>query len=231
MPARCSFAGADLVGLPAHRRVRLGIARTFQKIRLFKQLTVLENVLAGFHIHHADPAWQYVVPGAAAGRDRSRCRAEAEELLAFVGLAARAGRARRRAALRPAAHAGDRTLARHAAAPLHARRAGRRPERRRGRVSAAAPGGHRPARHHGGGGRAQHGPRDERRASACSSWTTASISSRDAARSAGQPAGDRGVPRRRVPWLLSESERTWSSPTARCRPAATFPSRWPKARS
>jgi len=86
-----SFAGQDLIGLPAHARVRLGIARTFQKIRLFKQLTVLENVLAGFHIHHAIPAWQYVVPGAAAGRDRARCRAEAEELLAFVGLSARAG--------------------------------------------------------------------------------------------------------------------------------------------
>lgn len=86
-----SFAGADLIGLPAHRRVRLGIARTFQKIRLFKQLTVLENVLAGFHIHHEIPAWQYVLPGGAASRDRRRCRAEAEELLAFVGLAARAG--------------------------------------------------------------------------------------------------------------------------------------------
>jgi ABC-type branched-subunit amino acid transport system ATPase component len=70
--------------------VRLGIARTFQKIRLFKQLTVLDNVLAGFHIHHAIPAWQYVVPGAAARRDRERCRAEAAELLAFVGLSARA---------------------------------------------------------------------------------------------------------------------------------------------
>ncbi len=36
------FEGADLSGLPAHRRVRHGIARTFQKIRLFKQLTVLD---------------------------------------------------------------------------------------------------------------------------------------------------------------------------------------------
>ena len=86
-----SFDGRDLIGLPAHARVRLGIARTFQKIRLFKQLTVLENVLAGFHIHHAIPAWQYVVPGTAASRDRARCRAEAEELLAFVGLSAHAG--------------------------------------------------------------------------------------------------------------------------------------------
>ena len=86
-----SFAGRDLIGLPAHARVRLGIARTFQKIRLFKHLTVLENVLAGFHVHHDIPAWQYVLPRAAAGRDRARCRAEAEELLAFLGLAARAG--------------------------------------------------------------------------------------------------------------------------------------------
>ena len=58
-----SFDGADLAGLPAHRRVRLGIARTFQKIRLFKQLSVLENVVAGFHIHHDIPAWQYLIHG------------------------------------------------------------------------------------------------------------------------------------------------------------------------
>src|SRR6185503_19902951 len=37
-----SFKGTDLSRMPAHRRVRLGIARTFQKIRLFKQLSVLE---------------------------------------------------------------------------------------------------------------------------------------------------------------------------------------------
>jgi ABC-type branched-subunit amino acid transport system ATPase component len=83
------FEGADLSGLPAHRRVRLGIARTFQKIRLFKQLTVLENVVAGFHIHHDIPAWRYIVHGQAFWRDHARCRAEAMQLLTFVGLAAR----------------------------------------------------------------------------------------------------------------------------------------------
>jgi branched-chain amino acid transport system ATP-binding protein len=86
-----NFAGTDLAGLPSHRRVRLGIARTFQKIRLFKHLSALENVVAGFHIHHDIPAWQYLVHGAAFRRDHARCRAEAMELLAFVGLAARHG--------------------------------------------------------------------------------------------------------------------------------------------
>jgi len=84
-----SFGVTDLDGLPAHRRVRLGIARTFQKIRLFRQLSVLDNVVAGFHIHHDIPAWQYLIHGAAFRRDHARCRAEAMELLGFVGLGAR----------------------------------------------------------------------------------------------------------------------------------------------
>jgi branched-chain amino acid transport system ATP-binding protein len=85
-----TFNGVELVGLPAHRRVRLGLARTFQKIRLFKRLSVLDNVVAGFHIHHEIPAWQYVVHGAAFRRDFVRCRDEAMKLLAFVGLEPRA---------------------------------------------------------------------------------------------------------------------------------------------
>ena len=77
--------GKDLIGLPAYQRVRLGIARTFQKIRLFKQLTLLENVLAGFHIHQDTPFWQYLVHG-----DTGRFANEARELLDFVGLGTRA---------------------------------------------------------------------------------------------------------------------------------------------
>jgi len=83
------FNGANLSALPAHRRVRLGIARTFQKIRLFKQLSVLDNVIAGFHVHHHVPAWQYVTHGAAFKADQERCRERAEQLLHFVGMSAR----------------------------------------------------------------------------------------------------------------------------------------------
>src|ERR1700694_2451300 len=45
------FDGHSLVGLTSDRIVRLGIARTYQNIRLFGNLTAVENVLIGEHIH------------------------------------------------------------------------------------------------------------------------------------------------------------------------------------
>ncbi len=44
------FKGIDIMGLPTHKIVSLGIARTFQTIRLFQNMSVIENVLAGRHI-------------------------------------------------------------------------------------------------------------------------------------------------------------------------------------
>jgi branched-chain amino acid transport system ATP-binding protein len=85
-----AFEGIDLIGMPTERRVRHGLARTFQKIRLFKQLSVLENVIAGFHTRHKIPMWQYVFHGKAFRQDQARCREEAMSLLAFVGLNHRA---------------------------------------------------------------------------------------------------------------------------------------------
>jgi ABC-type branched-subunit amino acid transport system ATPase component len=85
-----SLAGIDLVGMSAQRRVRHGLARTFQKIRLFKQLSALENVIAGYHTRHVISAWQYVFHGAAFREDARRCRDETIELLNFVGLEHRA---------------------------------------------------------------------------------------------------------------------------------------------
>lgn len=85
-----SLDGVDLVGMGAQRRAQHGLARTFQKIRLFKQLSALENVIAGYHTRHAIPAWQYVFHGAAFRQDARRCRDEAIELLDFVGLKQRA---------------------------------------------------------------------------------------------------------------------------------------------
>jgi branched-chain amino acid transport system ATP-binding protein len=87
---RVLLDGRDLAGMAAWRRARLGVARTFQKIRLFRHLTVLENVMAGFHRHHDLKPWQYVLHGAAFRENRRRSEAEALERLAFLGLADRA---------------------------------------------------------------------------------------------------------------------------------------------
>ena len=43
------FQGADISALPVHRRAALGIGRTFQNIRIFGSMSVLENVLTGMH--------------------------------------------------------------------------------------------------------------------------------------------------------------------------------------
>ncbi len=45
------YDGAQLVGLPSHEIIQMGIARTFQNIRLFANLTVLDNVLIAYHPH------------------------------------------------------------------------------------------------------------------------------------------------------------------------------------
>jgi len=47
---RVDYAGEEITGLPAYRIARLGISRTFQNLRLFPRLSVLDNVLCGLTI-------------------------------------------------------------------------------------------------------------------------------------------------------------------------------------
>src|SRR5438270_8252837 len=48
---RIRVAGVDIAGLTAHRVAELGVARTFQNIRLYKTMSALDNVIAGSHLH------------------------------------------------------------------------------------------------------------------------------------------------------------------------------------
>ncbi len=48
---RLSFDGQDITHLPPYKRARLGIARTFQNIELFRGMTVLDNLMLGRHVH------------------------------------------------------------------------------------------------------------------------------------------------------------------------------------
>jgi len=85
-----TFEGRPLVGLRTNRIVRLGVARTFQNIRLFQQLSALENVLAGRHCRTGSgllgsllrPPWQR--------REERATVARALAELEFVGLGGRA---------------------------------------------------------------------------------------------------------------------------------------------
>lgn len=53
-----TFRGRNLQGLSPQARTRLGLARTFQNIRLFRDLTVLDNVMVGFHCRRRAAWWE-----------------------------------------------------------------------------------------------------------------------------------------------------------------------------
>ena len=78
--------GASLVGLRPHAIVGRGIARTFQSIRLFQNMTVLENVLVGEHCRLRASVAGAVFRPPAVVTEEARARARAREMLAFVGL-------------------------------------------------------------------------------------------------------------------------------------------------
>lgn len=69
----------------------LGVARTFQNIRLFKDLSVLENVKIGGHIHYKYPATSAVLKTNRFHEAEREAEVEAMKLLSIFGLASRAG--------------------------------------------------------------------------------------------------------------------------------------------
>jgi branched-chain amino acid transport system ATP-binding protein len=90
------FAGADVTGVPAHRLASMGIARTFQRVRLFGDLTVLDNVLIGMHGRLKAELWKGELGrlvGLPSARAAARSRVEeARSLLERVGLTGLDGR-------------------------------------------------------------------------------------------------------------------------------------------
>jgi branched-chain amino acid transport system permease protein len=83
---RITFAGTSLGRLRPNAIVARGIARTFQSIRLFPQMTVLENVLVGQHCRLVASVAGAVLRPRAVVSEEVRARARGRELLAFVGL-------------------------------------------------------------------------------------------------------------------------------------------------
>lgn len=81
-----SFLGQDITGMAPHKICHKGIARTFQNIRLFKNETVLQNVMIGCHLRQKSRWWQAPLNLPSFNREEREVRDKAMELLERVDL-------------------------------------------------------------------------------------------------------------------------------------------------
>ncbi|MDL1902238.1 ABC transporter ATP-binding protein [Anaerolineae bacterium CFX9] len=80
------FAGKSLLGLRPDQVNAAGVARTFQSIRLFPTMTVIENVMVGMHSRLRISLVQALIRPAAFNKQEAHVESRARELLRFVGL-------------------------------------------------------------------------------------------------------------------------------------------------
>ena len=79
------FEGESVVGLAPHKITQRGIARTFQTLRLFLNMTVKENVMAAAYGHTRARVWQSILRTPGARREEREIAQLAEEKLSFFG--------------------------------------------------------------------------------------------------------------------------------------------------
>jgi branched-chain amino acid transport system ATP-binding protein len=83
---RVVFDGRDITGSKPHEVARLGIARTFQNIRLFDYMSCLDNVRVGRHVRMRAKLWDSLFKLPRERREEERVTEEAMALLDFVGI-------------------------------------------------------------------------------------------------------------------------------------------------
>lgn len=81
-----NFAGHPLLGLLPDQIVRLGISRTYQNIRLFPNLTAIENVLVGLHTHLRSGFLGIILQNPKTKQEEKEANEEAKQILRFVNL-------------------------------------------------------------------------------------------------------------------------------------------------
>lgn len=84
------FQGESLAGLKRFQITRLGIARTFQNIRLFRSMTALENVLVGADVHSKTGVLRALFRTPIQRKEQREAEDRAHELLQLVGISGRA---------------------------------------------------------------------------------------------------------------------------------------------
>ncbi|WP_415769002.1 ABC transporter ATP-binding protein [Pseudomonas sp. LB3P38] len=87
-----SLDGTPLKGLPPHRITQAGLARTFQNLRLFKEMTVLENVMSGRHCRTHHGLWSAILHLPSQRREEREIAAASQHWLDFVGIGHHANR-------------------------------------------------------------------------------------------------------------------------------------------
>src|SRR3954451_21700125 len=85
------FQGESIVGKKKHEITRGGIARTFQNVRLFPEMTALENVMVGADAHHKTSVIAALFRLPRHHREERTGRDRSYDLLRFVGIQHRAG--------------------------------------------------------------------------------------------------------------------------------------------
>ncbi|HVH50676.1 MAG TPA: ABC transporter ATP-binding protein [Gaiellaceae bacterium] len=83
---RVIFAGDDMTGKPPHAFTQRGIGRTFQNIRLFQNMTALENVLVGMHVRLKGNLFEAIVRTPRVKHEEAEARDTARALLEYSGL-------------------------------------------------------------------------------------------------------------------------------------------------
>ncbi len=81
-----TFEGNSIETLPPSQRSMIGIGRTFQNLKLFSGMSVIENVVVGGHSTQSSGFLANLVGWPSVGREERRLRAEALDILHFVGL-------------------------------------------------------------------------------------------------------------------------------------------------
>jgi branched-chain amino acid transport system ATP-binding protein len=74
----------DITFLPPHKIARLGVARTFQNIALFKGMTVLDNLMLGRHVHMKSRTWRCGLYWGLAQREEVEHRRVVEDIIDFL---------------------------------------------------------------------------------------------------------------------------------------------------
>ncbi|AXX87199.1 ABC transporter ATP-binding protein [Malaciobacter marinus] len=80
------YKGEDITGMPAHKIAQKGVLRTFQNIRLFKEMSVAENIMAGCHTKSKQKWYHSIIHTPFYKKDNDKSWKKVEELMDFFNL-------------------------------------------------------------------------------------------------------------------------------------------------